>query len=209
MQYKEVNTPFLHHKEVDQFYDCEADLGDPIVARTHPFQGSAVDQDLCDMIDINAFDAAVDLSKYDPLDLTVDSGDGDAVANPKDFPECTVNESLGSLSRQVYMGHGGERLPNKGPIKPAMLIEGGRTGTFGFQAVPGLRKPLLAVSSVNDKGNLVLFDEKGSFIIPGCHKELIKQLRALVKQIPDESDLQRKNGVFHMKAWKLKPGFTR
>ena len=100
-------------------------------------------------------------------------------------------------------------MPNKGQINPSMMIEGGRKGHFGFQAVPGLRKPLLAVSSVNDKGNLVIFDEEGSFIVPGRHNELIKQLRALVKKIPDKIELHRKNGVFHMKAWKLKAGFSR
>ena len=67
----------------------------------------------------------------------------------------------------------------------------------------------MAVSSVNDKGNLVLFDEKGSFIIPGINKDLISRLRALVKQAHDKVDLHRENGIFHMKAWKLKPGFTR
>jgi hypothetical protein len=67
----------------------------------------------------------------------------------------------------------------------------------------------MAVSSVNDKGNLVVFDGSGSFIIPGTQKELISQLRALIQKVPDKVPLQRKNGVFHMKAWKLKPGFTR
>ena len=36
----------------------------------------------------------------------------------------------------------------------------------------------MAVSSVNDIGNLVVFDENGSFIIPGGNKDLISQLRA-------------------------------
>jgi hypothetical protein len=67
----------------------------------------------------------------------------------------------------------------------------------------------MAVSSVNDKGNLVLFDEKGPFIIPGINKDLVSRLRALVKQAPDKVELHRKNGILDMKAWKLKPGFTR
>ena len=67
----------------------------------------------------------------------------------------------------------------------------------------------MAVSSVNDKGNLVLFDEKGSFIIPGGNKDLINQIRTLVQKVQDKVKLHRKNGVFHMKAWKLKPAFPR
>ena len=66
----------------------------------------------------------------------------------------------------------------------------------------------MAVSSVNDKGNVVLFDEKGSFILPGTNKDLISRLPALVQQAPDMVKLHRKNGIFHMKTWKLKPGFT-
>ena len=67
----------------------------------------------------------------------------------------------------------------------------------------------MAVSSVNDKGNLVVFDDAGSFILPRSNKELIQKIRALVQQVPDKVKLHRKNGVFHVKAWKLKPGFTR
>ena len=67
----------------------------------------------------------------------------------------------------------------------------------------------MAVSSVNDKGNMVIFDEKGSFILPGQNKELINQMRSLIQKFTDKVKLHRKNGVFHMKAWKLKSDFTR
>ena len=89
-----------------------------------------------------------------------------------------------------------------------MRLEDGTPAKSTFQAAR-VRKPLMAVSSVNDKGNLVLFDGAESFILPGTNKELIRRLRALVKQVPNKVPLHRKNGVFHMKAWRLKPGFTR
>ena len=54
-----------------------------------------------------------------------------------------------------------------------MTLEGGQEGRFTFQAAP-VRKPLLAVSSVNDKGNLVLFDGDESYIIPGKAAAWIK-----------------------------------
>ena len=89
-----------------------------------------------------------------------------------------------------------------------MRLEDGRLTNSTYQAA-SVRKPLMAVSSVNDKGNLVLFDNQGSFIIPGSNKALINQIRALVKKVPDKVNLHRQNGVFHMKAWKLKPAFAR
>ena len=67
----------------------------------------------------------------------------------------------------------------------------------------------MAVSSVNDNGNIVVFDEEGSFIIPGGNKDLISQLRALVQRVLDRVQHHRKNAVFRMKACMLKSGFTR
>ena len=85
-----------------------------------------------------------------------------------------------------------------------MRLDDGRMTNSTYQAAR-VRKPLMAVSSVNDKGNLVLFDNQESFIIPGNNKPLIAQIRALVQKVPDKVKLHRKNGVFHMKAWKVKP----
>ena len=95
-----------------------------------------------------------------------------------------------------------------GQLNTQMVLEGGRDGKFTFQGAE-VRKPLLAVSSVNDKGNLVLFDSEGSFIIPGTDKGLIQKIRNLVRSVPGKVNLHRKNGVFNMKAWKKTPGFTR
>ena len=146
--------------------------------------------------------------KYDQVDITMDSGAGAPVANPKDFPGCEVTDSPGSLAGQMFIGPEATKIANKGQFDVKVRLDDGRVTKTTYQAVE-VRKPLMAVSSVNDKGNLVLFDEKGSFIIPGTNKDLISRLRALVKQAPDKVELYRKNGIFHMKAWKLKPGFTR
>ena len=89
-----------------------------------------------------------------------------------------------------------------------MRLEDGRVTNSTYQAA-AVRNPLMAVSSVNDKGNLVLFDNQGSFIIPGGNKALVAQIRALVNKVPDKVKFHRQSGVFHMKAWKLKPAFAR
>ena len=149
-----------------------------------------------------------DKLKYDQVDILMDSGAGTSVADPKTFPGCIVTDSPGSLAGQQFIGPTGDRINNEGQFTVPMRLNDGRNSQPRFQAGP-VRKPLMAVSSVNDKGNLVVFDGNGSFIIPGTQKELISQLRALIQKVPDKVPLQRKNGVFHMKAWKLKPGFTR
>ena len=101
-----------------------------------------------------------------------------------------------------------KKIPNEGQFVAPLRLDDGRLTHTTYQAAR-VRKPLMAVSSVNDKGNLVVFDDQGSFIIPGSNKQLVSKLRDLVQQVPDKVKLHRKNGVFHMKAWKLKPGFTR
>ena len=88
-----------------------------------------------------------------------------------------------------------------------MTIEDQREGRFAFQAAP-VRKPLFAVSSVNDKGNLVVFDGEESFIIPGKGPQ-VTQLRKLIQAMSGKIKLHRKNGVYHMRAWKPRPVFSR
>ena len=88
-----------------------------------------------------------------------------------------------------------------------MRLDDGRVTETTYTAA-SVRKPLMAVSSVNDKGNLVLFDDAGSYIVPRTNKEAITKIRSLVQGINDKVKLHRKNGVFHMKAWKLKPAFA-
>ena len=138
----------------------------------------------------------------------MDSGAGAAVADPAQFPGCTVTDSPGSLAGQIFVGPGNEKIANQGQFAAPMRLEDGRLTNSTYQAAV-VRKPLMAVSSVNDKDNLVLFDKQGSFIIPGGNKALVAQIRALVNKVPDKVQLHRKNGVFHMKAWKLKPAFAR
>ena len=73
-----------------------------------------------------------------------------------------------------------------------------------------VRAPLLAVSSVADKGNLTIFDNQGSYIIPAGSK-LLDEIRSLVENTDQKIPLHRKNGVYKMRAWRLPPqeeGFT-
>ena len=185
---------FLGNSEED-FHECEEPL------RPAPSVQSPIDINVCE---INTVDA----SDGEEIEITVDSGAGEAVCNAKHFPNCPMVDSPGSLAGQKYLGPAGEEIPNEGQISTSMTLEGGREGRFTFQAAP-VRKPLLAVSSVNDKGNLVIFDGENSYIIPGRNSPLVTKIRQLVQDVPGKVRLYRKNGVYTMKAWKPKPVFSR
>ena len=58
-----------------------------------------------------------------------------------------------------------------------------------------VRKPLLAVSGVIDRGNIVVFDGSGSFILPGqCNG--VASVRKAVTGVQGRIPLQAKHGVF-------------
>ena len=90
-------------------------------------------------------------------------------------------------------------MKNQGEMSPLMVLETGQTGAVKFQAAD-VRKPLLAVSSCNKKGNPVWFDSDESFIITGSSPE-VKQIRALIQQIKNKVRLHQKNGTYIMKSW--------
>ena len=166
-------------------------------------------EELPPVLELNNFEPSPgEQRKYERVEVTMDSGAALPVADPKQFPGCVVTDSPGSLAGQEFVGPNGSRIPNEGQFTAPMRLEDGRMTNSTYQAAQ-IRKPLMAVSSVNDKGNLVVFDDAGSFILPRSNKELIQKIRALIQQVPDKVKLHRKNGVFHMKAWKLKPDFTR
>ena len=85
-------------------------------------------------------------------DITVDSGAGKIVANPKHFPNWRVTESEGSRRGQMFRPASGKLIPNKGQITPKMLTENGGAGSVNFQAAD-VEQPLLFASDVNRKGN--------------------------------------------------------
>ena len=110
-----------------------------------------------------------------------------------------VNPSEGSKRGQMFIGATGVKTPNMGQLAPKMIVESGQEASLTFQAGK-VRKPFVAVSAVNEKGNLVIFDGDNSFIVPGNSKE-VPQLRKLINTIPKKIRLHKKNGVFTMKTW--------
>ena len=102
-------------------------------------------------------------------EITVDSGAGESVVNPDDWPNVDLKPSKGSVKLQRYVGPGGEKVDNLGELSVKVRAErhggGDISSRVTFQGAK-VRKPLLAVSGVIDKGNIVVFDGSGSFILP-------------------------------------------
>ena len=111
------------------------------------------------------------------------------------------------------MGPGaGSSLPNMGQLTCKRMLANGMVSSTKFQAAE-IRKPLLAVSGLNDKGNPVWFDHDqtgGSFIIPGGSPEL-PQIRKLISEVKARIRMERKGGIFQLRNWNLasQSGFTR
>ena len=102
-------------------------------------------------------------------EITVDFGAGESVVNPDDWPNADLKPSKASVKGQRYVGLGGVQMDNLGDLTVKVRTErhgeGDISSRVTFQ-VAMVRKPLLAVSGVIDKGNIVVFDESGSFILP-------------------------------------------
>ena len=152
-------------------------------------------------IELNDFAANDgDVEMFD--EVTVDSGAGNSVINPKLLPGDKVKPSAGSRRGQHYVGPGGERIPNLGEFQ--VQLETAREGArplrsqVTFQAA-NVRKPLLAVSGITEKKNMVVFDDSGSFILCGTDAEMAA-IRSLVKGVRAKIPLQKKNGVYVMRA---------
>jgi hypothetical protein len=138
---------------------------------------------------------------WEKIDITVDSGAAHSVADGNIcWPTIRRDESEGSRAGSVYLGPGTERIPNRGQTSLNVRTAGNtavRKMTFQDAAV---RKPLAAVSGITDKGNVVLFDRKGSFIAPEGAPE-VQTIRELIKQVKNRIELERKKGVYIMPIW--------
>ena len=93
-------------------------------------------------------------------EITVDSDAGESVVNPDDWPNVDLKPSKGSVKGQRYVGPGSEKIDNLGELTVKVSTElyggGNISSRMTFQGAK-VRKLLLAVSGVIDKGNIVVF----------------------------------------------------
>ena len=102
-------------------------------------------------------------------EITVDSSAGESVVDPEDWPNVDLKPSKGSVKGQRYVGPGCEKVDNLGKLTVKVRTERHGGGDISSRMTfhgARVRKPLLAVSGVIDKGNIVVFDGSGSFILP-------------------------------------------
>ena len=137
-------------------------------------------------------------------DITMDSGAGLSVANASQFPGSVVKPSAGSQRGQKLVAAAGKVIDNRGEFTSELLVETGEMGKLNF-ADADVRKPLLAVSSCNSKGNPVWFDGHRSYWIPAGAPQL-EQIRQLIAGIDKKIKLHLENGTYKMRAWKKPSG---
>ena len=137
----------------------------------------------------------------------MDSGAGKSCV-PKALTKGYVIEpSAGSMAGQKFVGPGGEKYPNEGQVRLEVVTEAGLPGMGDFQVAEGLQKPLAAVSDSCDKGNLCLFDNDGSFVIPRDSIEG-RKIREAAAAAKVKTTMHRKNGVYTVPVW-VQPGPSR
>ena len=136
-------------------------------------------------------------------EITVDSGAGESVVNPDDWPNVDLKPSKGSVKGQRYVGPGGEKIDNLVELTVKVRTErhggGDISSRMTFQGAK-VRKPLLAVSGVLDKGNIVVFDGSGSFILPNSCAG-VASVRKAITRVQGRIPMHAKNGVFVLRTW--------
>ena len=103
------------------------------------------------------------------------------------------------------MGRGGEKIDNLGELTVKVRTERHGEGDISSRMTlqgAKVRKPLLAVSGVIDKGNIVVFDGNGSFILPSSCAG-VASVRKTSTGVQGSVPLHAKNEVFVLRTWEL------
>ena len=109
------------------------------------------------------------------------------------------------MKGQRYVGPGGEKVDNLGELTVKVRTERHGGGDISSRVTflgAKVHKPLLAVSGVIDKGNMVVFDGSGSFILPNSCAG-VASVRKAITGVQGRIPLHAKNGVFVLRTWEL------
>ena len=135
-------------------------------------------------------------------EITVYSGAGVSYVNPDDWPKIELKPSKGSVKGQRYVGPGGEKIGNLGELTVKVRTErhcgGDISSRMTFHGAKD-RKPLLAVSGVTHKGNIVIFDGSGAFTRP--HSRAGVAFVKTITKVQGRMPLPAHNGVFVLRKW--------
>ena len=154
-----------------------------------------------DIIEINA----VEPSRRRKLvqGVLVDTGAGVTIADGgEEFPEYELEPSEDSRKGQTYRGPGKTGvIHNRGQRRVRLRLgaEDGQLVGMKFQDAE-VRRPILSVNESVRAGQMFVFDEGGSVILPqGCPEQV--EIRRLVEQAARKLTMQVERGVHKLDAW--------
>ena len=107
------------------------------------------------------------------LDMTVDSGASDTVANRQAASRCAVKPSEGSRNGVKYVAAAGKTIPNEGEKQVRVKTEEGHFCNLKIQ-ITAVNKALLSVSKICDAGHEVVFTKFGGHIVHCETGQIIK-----------------------------------
>ena len=136
-------------------------------------------------------------------EITVDSGARESVVNPDDWPYVDLKPSQGSVKGQRFVGPGGEKINDLGDVTVKVRTKqhggGDISSRVTFQGAK-VRKPLLALSGVIDKGHIVVFDGSGPHIMPSSCAS-VASVRRAITGVQGRIPLLAKNEIFVLRTW--------
>ena len=94
----------------------------------------------------------------------MDSGATDSVAPPTLAPHVSIAESPGSVRGQCYVSASAGRMPNLGQKVLNVQTNEGKNTTVVYQ-VAEVSRPLTSVGATCDRGNWVVYNSQGGFIL--------------------------------------------
>ena len=106
---------------------------------------------------------ADDEEEYILIEVALDSGAGDHVADRADAPGYAVEESRGSKRGQKFKAAGGHTMPNQGQATLNVLLPGAQNGEESASTVfqvASVTRPLWSVSKICDSDYTVLFNKR-------------------------------------------------
>ena len=136
--------------------------------------GSAVNFCHCEDEDVDV--APIDIEEYVIVEIVLDSGAGEHVADRIDAPGYTVTESDGSRRGQNFLAAGGHKMPNQGEMNLQFRVPnvgGTDVDLSSIFQVAAVTRPFWSVSKICDKGHWVKFTQKDATVynaadVPVC-----------------------------------------
>ena len=124
--------------------------------------------------------------EWEPIQITIDSGAAESVSPSEAYQQYPTEESEGSRRGVRYVTANGDRIPNEGQKRLALMTEGGQQRGMTFQ-VCEVNRPLGSVSRICGQGHTVVFDDDGSYIMN--------------KASGQTTWLRQEGGVYMLDAW--------